>query len=248
MSLGIIAAMDREGSTLTGWPVRAGELVQFREGAFLFVSGVGPDRACLASRILIENGAAALLSWGFACGLRPDITPGEIVIPKWVISADDAIHVVDPLWRERLCSRIGVHLRICPGSLAESRNIMPDSSSKELLGRETGAVAADMESASICKAAWKAGIPFLAVRAVTDTMMMRVPRCAGGCVDGRGRIRPLRLVSGLMRRPAELPDVIRLCRNFQAAIKSLKSAASHGGNMFCLAENASPLRGHIPPE
>lgn len=234
MKLGIIAAMNEEGRALTGGPIAAGELLRFREGAILLVSGIGPERACLASRILIENGAGALMSWGFACGLQRGISPGEIVIPRRVIAADGSIHVADPLWRERLCSRMSPHLPVRGGSLAESFSIMPDSSAKELLGRETGAVASDMESASICAAAWKAGIPFLAVRAVTDTLGMRVPWCAGSCVDRQGRIRPLRLLSGLLQSPADLPDVIRLGWSFQAARKSLKSAAALGGNLFCL--------------
>jgi adenosylhomocysteine nucleosidase len=234
MSLGIIAAMNEEGRALAGRAVPSGGLVQFHDGRILLISGIGPDRASLASRILIENGAAALMSWGFACGLQPGIDAGEIVIPTLVIAADGAIHVTDRPWRERLCSRISAHLSVCSGTLAESSVMMPDSSSKELLGRATGAVASDMESASICAAACNAGVPFLAIRAVTDTLGIRVPGSAGNCIDRQGRIRLLRLFSGLLRRPADLPDIIRLGRSFQAARKSLKSVAQHSANMFCL--------------
>lgn len=236
MELGIIAAMSDEGRALTGGPVPAGAPVQFRRGAVLLVSGIGPERAGAAARILIENGAGALMSWGFACSLQRDISPGEIVIPGRVIAADGSIHAADPFWQERLLRRMRLHLTVSGGALAESFRIMPDYSAKEALGRETGAVASDMESASIGAAALKAGIPFLAVRAVTDTMEMRVPPCAGDCVDRLGRIRPLLLLKGLLQSPADLPDVIRLGRNFRAARRSLKALAAHGGELFCLKE------------
>ncbi len=242
MSLGIVAAIDLEGRALAGRPVPAGRPVQFRGNAILLISGVGPERACLASRILIENGAAALMSWGFACGLHPGIEPGDIVVPERVIAADGAIHETDPLWRERLCSRLRGHVPIRGGTLAESSRVMRNPLSKDILGRESGAVASDMESASVCAAASEAGIPFLVVRAVTDTFAVRVPRCAVNCIDGQGRTRPLRLLSGLLQRPADLPDIIRLGRNFRAARKNLKSVTAHGGNLFCLNENSGGLK------
>lgn len=237
MSLGIIAALNEEGRTLAGRPAPCGELVRFPEGGILLIAGIGPDRAALASRILIENGARALMSWGFACGLQPGIKPGEIIIPRLVIAADGAVLPTDPAWRERLYSRLSASFSITEGGLAESRGLLPDSPSKELLGRTTGAVAADMESASICTAARNAGVPFLAVRAVTDTLGMRVPGCAAGCIDRQGSIRVLRLLAGLLQRPADLPDLIRLARSFRTARRSLQSAAAHRAYLFFFEEN-----------
>jgi adenosylhomocysteine nucleosidase len=236
MSLGIIAAMDREGRALAGRRVPAGDIVRIRQDEILLVAGIGPDRARIAARILLENGAAALLSWGFACSLQPDIMPGEIVIPGRVVAADGSVHMTDQLWREKLCRRLGARVPVRGGCLAESCGIL-DCSAKDILGRQTGAVASDMESASIAAAASKAGVRFLAIRSITDTPGMRVPSCAANCVDNRGRVMPIRLLSGLLHSPADLPAVIRLGRNYQAATKSLRSVAAHGGKMFCLNGN-----------
>lgn len=226
MSLGIIAALEEEGRTFSGCPIPSGEVVKLPDVGLMLVSGTGPDRARAAARTLIENGASALISWGFACGLQSGIRSGDIVIPGLVIASDGGIHSTDSPWRERLAARMSAHLSVCSGALVESRRVMPDSRSKELLGRETGALASDMESASICAAAFEAGIPYLAVRAVLDTLGMRVPECAGNCIDRQGRTRLLLLFSGLLRKPADLPDLIRLGWSFREARKSLKSAAS----------------------
>ena len=55
-----------------GYPVRAG--------------GGTPAGAAAAARALIEEGATALVSFGLAGGLDPELRPGRVLIPSIILA------------------------------------------------------------------------------------------------------------------------------------------------------------------
>ncbi len=234
MHLGIIAATAAEARILTKAPIRAGELTFLPEGGIIILSGIGARRAGLAARTLLENGATALVSWGLAGGLLPAVASGSLILPQCVIGPNQSMYRVAPLWHERLCNRLERHVVLHRGTLAESMVVLSDGAGKASLFQRTGAMAVDMESASIALAAQKAEVPFMAIRAIMDEAEMVIPRSVLNSVDEFGHMHSLRLVSYLIGRPAEVGSLIKLVRNFQSARATLTVVARQAGsNLLC---------------
>ncbi len=234
MRLGIIAATAAEARILTKVPIRPGELTSLPEGGIVILSGIGAQRASLAARILLENGATALVSWGFAGGLLPGVSAGSLILPQSVIAPNQSMYEVAPLWHERLCSRLERHVVLYRGTLAESMVVLTDGAEKNPLFQRTGALAVDMESASLALAAQKAKVPFMAIRTIMDEAETVIPCSVLNSVDEFGHLRLLRFLSSLIGRPLEVGNLIKLWRGFQAARATLTMVARQAGsNLLC---------------
>jgi len=230
MASGIVAAMVPEARILGKGPIAPGELILLPEGAMLLLSGIGANRARVAAQTLMEKGATALVSWGSAGGLIPALSPGRLILPERILAADQSVYPVDPIWHERLYSRLKGYVDPHPGVLAQSTIVLATRSEKAALFRRTGAVAVDMESASIAQVAKEAGMPFMAIRAITDGAEMDIPRGALDSIDEFGRVRLIGLLSFMARHPVELSALVRMGRNFRAAETTLAQVALRAGS------------------
>jgi len=234
MSTGIIAATAAEARILTRAPISAGELIYLPEGSMVILSGMGARRAHSAARVLLEKGATALMSWGFAGGLLPRISAGSLILPEVVIAPDQSVYHVDPIWHERLCRLLETTVQFYRGILVESSAVLTGCAEKTASFHRIGAIAVDMESASVALVAKEARLPFTVIRAIVDNAEMFIPRSALNSIDEFGRVHPLRLLTCLARRPAEFTTLLRLGRNFQAARNTLHTVFSRiGSNMLC---------------
>ncbi len=228
---GIVAAMAAEVRILVKGKVNPGTLIHLPQGAMMVFSGIGARRARSAARTLLEKGATGLVSWGVAGGLLSRLSPGTLVLPDTIIATDGSIYHADPTWHESLCRQLKGHVGLDKGPLAESVAVL-SSGEKETLNRRTGAVAVDMESASIALVANEARIPFVAIRSITDTAEMDIPPIVLSFTDEFGRVRVSRLILGIFRRPTELLAMVRLSRNFRVARATLTEVARHTGENF----------------
>lgn len=224
--------MVAEARILAKEPIAAGELTPIPEGAMLLLSGMGADRARRAARTLLENGATALVSWGFAGGLLPGLSPGSLILPERILAVDRSIYYVDPVWHEFLGNRLKPHVSLHRGTLAESTVVLDSRAEKIALFQRTGATAVDMESASIALVAKAAGVPFMAIRAITDGPEMAIPQSILNSIDEFGRACLFKLFPYLTKRPAELMALVRLRRNFQAARATLTRVVRQAGSNF----------------
>jgi adenosylhomocysteine nucleosidase len=92
---------------------------------------------------------------------------------------------------------------------------------KLLLGEETGALAVDMESAAVMRQAAAAGVPALALRAISDRAGESLPLDFNLCLDTHGQLRLARLLLLLARHPRAIGPLTRLGRQSAAAGRSL---------------------------
>jgi adenosylhomocysteine nucleosidase len=229
-SLGIITALNAEARILTKRPIGKGELVQLPGGILIQVSGVGAKRASLGAKTMLEKGANALLSWGSAGGLISKLPPGSLVLPKTIIGANRAFYHTDAAWHNRLCSRLAGCIDLHEEPLAEGTVVLTHSTEKAALFQQTTAIAVDMESAAVAAVAKEAGIPFMAVRAIADSVDMNIPQCALTLSDEFGRPNVSSLLKGLARQPFNLFTLVRLGRSFLAAQKTLARVARLAGS------------------
>jgi adenosylhomocysteine nucleosidase len=230
---GIVVATPAEARSLTRQPVPFGRQVSLRENVSLYLSGVGQAPSRLAAESLLKGGACALLSWGSAGGLVSGLRPGSIILPKNVIAADQTNYPVDPKWHECLWRRLTGHLDIHSEPLAESIQILAYPEMKEALFRQTGAIAVDMESASVASVAHGAGVLFLAIRAIADSVDQVIPRTIQSAFDGFGRLNSLRAIRGLAKHPGDVFPLVRLGFGFRAAHGSLAAVRRLTDGAFC---------------
>jgi len=227
--LGIVAALPGEARPLAGCRVDAGGAWRSDGGVHLQLAGIGPRRAAAAAERLLAGGATALASWGSAGALAADLTAGALLLPRTVVAADGEVLAVDAAWQGRLLDRLAPHVPVATGPLVEVLAVVANPADKASLRRRTDAVAVDMESVAVARCARRAGVPFVVVRAVVDGAATALPAVAIAALDGLGRMRPVRLVAGLLREPRAWPALGRLRRSFRRCQATLARVAELAG-------------------
>ena len=232
--LGIVTALPAEARALGLRAAVAGAPLPLAARARAIRAGIGRARAEDAARALIEAGAGALLAWGTAAALDAALRPGDLVLPRGVVTRDGRHLEVDAAWHRRMWSVAESSGNARAGNLAEADRVLASGDDKLRLRALSGALVADMESAAVVEAANRAGVPVLVVRAVADAADMVVPGCALAALDGHGEVDLLGLALGLARTPRELPALVRLAGGFRAACARLAALAERAGPEFLL--------------
>jgi nucleoside phosphorylase len=173
MRLGIAAGLSAELRPITARRIPIGEVIAVTDNILLVLSGMGERRARAAGRTLVRHGARALLSWGTAAALQPPLRPGDLLIPTTLIGPERRALPVDRAWHAQVCDQLAAQLPICSAPLAQTTTVLTDTQAKQALARDTGAVAADMESVALAGMAAENRLPFLAPYARSRT---RSPR------------------------------------------------------------------------
>lgn len=219
--LGVVAAMPMEARWLGNDPALNGKMR-------VMVSGIGRKPARAAACALVEEGACALVSWGVAAGLHPELTSGSLILATSVRDGSGRVWNTDRAWRERLRGCLESTAVVNEGPLASATMPLATEADKRTLGIESGAVAADMESAAIAAVATEYGVPFLIVRAIVDTVHDPIsPAIMSGLVGGEVHLR--RILYGLLRHPSELLAFFRLAQRTYLARRSLTVLVRRAG-------------------
>ena len=198
MKLGIIGAMDVEvallkekmENTVTATHAASVYCEGTLEGvpAVVVQCGVGKVNAALCAQILVSSyGVTHIVNTGIAGSLCADLDIGDLVISK------DAIHHDFDLrfWGRPVGQVPGFNVTAFPAdekmmafAQAAAENVNPghmkigrvasgdqficSKEQKEKIIADTGAVCAEMEGASIAHVAYRNGIPFVIIRAISD--------------------------------------------------------------------------------
>ena len=222
--VGVVAALEAEARTLGPAVRRRDGLSSLREGALLAVSGMGSAAAAAAARSLVDAGAAALMSFGLAGGLDPSLAAGSVVMPGEVISGDGARFLTSAGWCGQLrLAIIGLGPVAC-GTLLTVAQPIGGIADKARAFRETGAVAADMESLAVAQVAARHRLPFVAVRVIVDSALDALPP-AVTAASREGRLNMRRLIGGLVAAPLDLLALMRLAKRYRTAMRSLTALA-----------------------
>jgi adenosylhomocysteine nucleosidase len=227
--LGIVAALAAESRPLGAARHHGAAPTTLADGTLLVVSGIGPVAAAEGARRLVRSGARALVSWGVAGGLDPELAPGTLVLPEAVISPEGRVFPTAHEWRERVRAALAVSHAVCGGRLLTCREPLRSTDAKARAFHETAAVAVDMESSAVAEVAASQRLLFLAVRAIVDTAADVVPRAAlMAASPGSGNLRVGRLLTALAGAPSELPALLRLAGRYRAARRALSAVARSG--------------------
>jgi len=119
--------------------------------------------------------------------------------------------------------RATIHRPLHLGKLVTAPRVVAAASEKRRLGEQTGALAVDMESAAVAQCAAAAGVPMVALRAITDSADENLPLDFELCFDPDGQFHPTRLIGLLARRPLAVGGFMRLGRHSARAGQALAS-------------------------
>ena len=163
----------------------------------------------------------AVLSFGLAGALAPDLRPGDLLVGTVVLGRTWLPS--DDTWTAKLIAGLRTRgTQVQEAVVAGSDEAVLTVAAKDALREATGATAVDMESHVAAEYAGARGLPFAVLRAVSDAVDRALPPLAAkalgpdGCVD-------LRAVLGELRRePRQLLQMAGTARDARAAIVSLR--------------------------
>ena len=198
MKLGIIGAMDvevallkekMENSTVSTW---AG--MEFCQGilegtpAVVVQCGVGKINAAMCTQLLIDRFAVtAVVNTGIAGSLDAKLDIGDLVISRDAIHHDFDLH----FWGRPIGQVPGLDVTAFPaaesliqsayaaaeainpghnriGRVASGDQFICSREQKNKIISDTQAICAEMEGASIAHTAYRNGVPFVVIRAISD--------------------------------------------------------------------------------
>lgn len=189
-------------------------------------AGLGRERARRSAEGLIAQGAGALLSFGIAGGLAPEIACETSVIATAIKAENMETIVCTPAWAARLAHALRSSSPVMRGDLAYAPVILLTSLDKNGTFAATDALAADMESYGVGEAALKAGLPFAAIRVVADTAGEQLPEIALHAIASDGSLKLAETLRRIMRSPGQIPGLIRLARSTVRARRRLGRVAA----------------------
>jgi len=182
-----------------------------------------------AAQSLLADGADALVSFGIAGALAPHLASGALLLPRAVIDHDGNAHRVSEEWRARVeASLAAAGLHAEAGDLFGAIAAVGAREAKEALFRSNGAVAVDLESHLVARAAESASRPFLVLRAVADSALQTLPPAALIDLKPCGAPALGRVLASILRDPRQIPALLRLASDTRRALFALRSAVGAG--------------------
>jgi len=224
---GIVVALPEELRTLTKSRVQQGECISVADNILLTLSGAGAKNAIFAAQNLIDKGADRLISWGCAGALAPHLKAGDLLIPDTILAKNNTQFATRQAWSKQIIDLLKPGIQCHTGRLFESGSIINLAQDKVALHQQTAALAVDMESGAVARTALKADIPFVVIRSIADLAGQNLPQAIAHAMTDKGVISLPKLMLYLCSHPTELPGLIKLGLNFNAASKTLKTVASH---------------------
>ena len=224
--LGFIAALPAEAVPLKPRTAEVGQLLHIENDISLIISGIGAEAAARAANLLLQSGVKHLISWGTAAALQPSMKSGDIVMPDKLMHISKTplqTSAAGVLFKNNLMEILQQNnKRLSRRTILDVDKFLTSPSVKHELNSQYNAVAADMESYSICEVAHQNGIKASVVRVITDSTEQSVPAFLTEALDDYGNPLFPDFYLKLMRQPGELPDLIRLAMGFSKATSSLR--------------------------
>jgi adenosylhomocysteine nucleosidase len=150
-------------------------------------------------------GCRGIIMAGLAGALDPALDDGDIIIDQ---PLGDTLQ--DARWHR--------------GRIHTSDHLIATPAEKAALFASSGAAVVDMETAKARAFAERTGVPFLAIRAVSDRADQPLDPATVSWVTPAGGLRAGKVAVTLLRRPTMVPQLMRLRRRSNLAMQNLAEA------------------------
>ena len=242
-TIGVVTALPGEARKLAGYSCRQNaerfpycrRVLKNDIGLMVVQSGMGARNAFSAARWLVEKGVTILGCFGVSGGLDSGLKPGDALFADAVL--DKQHNTVSLAWKKdgghldkTFKCMAAEGLPVQWGPIISVQEPVLDAGDKRALFDQTKALAVDMETAAVARAASRSGLPFFAVRMICDSANVSVPEALFQCVDEKGNPLFFYLLKRIIQKPSLITHLLNMKRNFDTAL----AGAPHVRH--CLAE------------
>jgi hopanoid-associated phosphorylase len=179
----------------------------------------GGDAKALEERIdaAVAKGGRRVLSIGICGALCPGLRVGDAVIASEVVAAD-GVYPVNISWMRELAARLP---NAVIASMAGVDLVSPDRQGKSELRQATRARTVDMESHVAARSAATHGLPFAALRIVSDGAHRSLPHAAQVALHPSGGVDMAAVFRSITRAPVQILPLIRTAWEAEIAFAAL---------------------------
>ena len=163
---------------------------------------IGVGAPALPNRDLPSDRLSGILLAGFAGALDPKLNVGDVIV-------------------EGVAPDVASALPAKLASLHTTTAIIATAAQKAALRGQTGAAAVEMEAAAVRELARSVGVPFVHVRAISDTANEDLDARVLHGVDSFGRVKLAAMTGLVLRHPGILAGLLRLGSNTRLAGRRL---------------------------
>jgi hopanoid-associated phosphorylase len=181
------------------------------------VAGGGNSESLAAKLNALHGDIRGVISIGLAGALSPLLKVGDVVIADQVMTGLEKWDCHEA-WRVRLTSRLP---QAHQGQLFGSDVIIENAETKSGLHQATGALAVDIESQIAARFAASRNLPLAGLRVISDDATHVLPPAALVAMKPDGGIALSRVLGSLLRRPQQLPSLVRTARASNKAFAEL---------------------------
>jgi adenosylhomocysteine nucleosidase len=190
-------------------------------------TGIGKQRAKEAlTEVLTNFPITMVISIGYAGGTHADLKTGDLLVADRVLAVPndggpvDEIPVTESLAEKAAGLQAPEKYSVFKGTLLTVETVINRPEDKKTLGESYGAMALDMETSELARIAAKKEVPFLSVRAISDTVEQGLVDVSS-FVEEDGEISKLKAGWYVLTHPGSLKDFINLKDIAQLATKNL---------------------------
>jgi adenosylhomocysteine nucleosidase len=195
-------------------------------GMTVICSSSDPQQLRALLTVFDPSTIRGVISFGVAGGLDPTLKSGDIVVATEVLSGDTRWLAGLALNEEQIASVALGGRRVVRGGLAGVEQVIAAQAGKAALRLETGAAAADMESHIAAAYAAEAGLPFAALRVISDPADRALPALALAAIKPNGDIDLRKVLRSVARNPLTLRALVSTGIDFSRALRSLRGCRS----------------------
>jgi hopanoid-associated phosphorylase len=200
-----VVGLEREAAVLRGLEV-------------VTVAGGGEPERMRRERADAAKGSAGIISFGMAGALDPELRIGD-----WVIGERVGKLACDPAWREALSQRLpGARV----GPVHADGTLITDPDTKMNLNRDSGCLAADMESHVAAQVAAGRGVPFAVLRCISDEAGALLPPAIAVAMKPGGGLALGAVLRSIVRAPGQVPHLCQTVIGFNRAYGELGRGAA----------------------
>jgi len=195
-------------------------------GMTVICSSSDPQQLRALLTVFDPSTIRGVISFGVAGGLDPSLKSGDVVVATEVM-AGDARWLAGVALNEELIASVALgRRRVIRGGLAGVEEVIVAQAGKAALRSETGAAAVDMESHIAAAYAAEAGLPFAALRVISDPATRALPALAKAAIKPNGDIDLRKVLRGVARNPTTLRALVSTGIDFNRALRSLRGCRS----------------------
>ena len=191
-------------------------------GMAVICSSSDPKQLRALLTTLDPTAIRGVISFGVAGGLDPSLKTGDVVVATEVMAGDTRWLAGLSLTEAQIASIALGRRRVVRGLLAGVEELVAASACKAALRSETGAAAVDMESHIAAAYAAEVGIPFAALRVISDPAHRALPVVARKAIKPNGDLDLRQIVGSVVRNPRTLRALVSTGIDFNRALRSLR--------------------------